>query len=231
MPHQWIGDLGIMTLLRLENLSTRKAKGRVLWNLDQAELPNDGIVLLIGRNGSGKSTLLRILIGLVRGYSGRVSWLDNDRPKSGCALGYVPEFPVIVPGVSAREWIAWYHGIPAATVMDHLPSYFVSSGFSAERLLDRKLTDLSKGELQICQIWQQFLMPPKVGIFDEPFSGLDPWHKQDLLKAMREMSQHMVLLVSTHEIPPDLRERARSVWLIDPDQQKIKVLPPEESPI
>jgi ABC-type multidrug transport system ATPase subunit len=218
-------------VLTLRNLSTRKNRGKVLWSLEEASLPPDGIVLLIGRNGAGKSTLLRIIIGLVRGYSGEVLWHTKQGEGRSSQIGYVPEFPVVVPGVTAREWIAWYHGIDPATLTDALPDYFVSSGFSAAHLLDRKLTELSKGELQIVQIWQQFLVPPAVGVFDEPFSGLDPWHKQKLLGALHAMADHMVLLVSTHEIPPLLRERARAVWFIDPEELKLKVLSPEESPI
>lgn len=224
-----------MTALALKNLSTRKARGKVLWSFEEATLPNEGVVLLIGRNGAGKSTLLRIIIGLVQSYDGTVTWSPDSAEPSGSGpgrrVGYVPEFPVVVPGVSVREWIAWYHGIDPQAVMSSAPRYFHASGFSAERILDRKLTELSKGELQICQIWQQFLFPPRVGIFDEPFSGLDPWHKQDLLAALTEMSEHMVLLVSTHEIPPSLRERARAVWFIDSEKQQIRVLAPEESPI
>ena len=220
-----------MAVLALRNLSTRKSKGKALWGFAEAELPSTGIVILIGRNGAGKSTLLRIIIGLVRGYQGEVLWSVSESSGTGPQLGYVPEFPVVVPGVTAREWIAWYHGLSPRSVLDHVPKYFASSGFSAAHLLDRKLTDLSKGELQICQIWQQFLVPPRVGIFDEPFSGLDPWHKRDLQAAMRAMSEHMVLLVSTHEVPDTLRERAQAVWLIDPEQRQINVLRPEESPI
>lgn len=219
------------TLLKLTKLSARNNKSKVLWSLSEAVLPSSGIVLLIGRNGSGKSTLLRIILGLVRRYKGTVSWSLAHAASARTPLGYVPEFPVVVPGVKAREWIAWYHGMKPSALMDSLPPYFVNSGFSAAHLLDRKLTELSKGELQIVQIWQQFLVPPAAGIFDEPFSGLDPWHKEKLVNAIDAMAEHMVLLVSTHEIPQVLRARARAIWLIDSDAAELRVIDPSESPI
>ena len=218
-------------VLKLKDLSARNNKSKVLWKLSEAELPSRGIVILIGRNGAGKSTLLRIIIGLVRRYKGTVSWNLGQAASARTPLGYVPEFPVVVPGVKAREWIAWYHGMKPSKLLESLPPYFQSSGFSAAHLLDRKLTELSKGELQIVQIWQQFLLPPAAGIFDEPFSGLDPWHKEKLVNAIGSMADHMVLLVSSHEIPQALRARARAIWLIDSDAATLQVIDPSESPI
>lgn len=217
------------SILEIENMDIKHEGRGVLFRIEKASIEQNGIILLLGRNGAGKSSLIRQIVGLVKSSPQELRWNSKALGASFPRVGYVPEFPVVAPGVKAREWISWYNGVAQESLEELAPSYLRHVGFSASRLFERQLSTLSKGELQLVQIWQQFFANPDIGIFDEPFSGLDPWHKKTLITVLLEMAKHFALVITTHEIPEELRTAARRVWLID--ENKFAILSPQDSPI
>jgi heme exporter protein A len=130
-------------------------------------VPDGGALLLLGANGSGKSTLLRLLAGLKRPDSGRITWRGQDAREQPVAVAYLGHLDAIKPGLTALENLALAarvgHGSVAAALeaqglaaLAHLPARLLSAG-QKRRLALARLT-LSRAAL-----W----------LLDEPTLGLD----------------------------------------------------------
>ncbi|MFE6869741.1 ATP-binding cassette domain-containing protein [Kitasatospora sp. NPDC057692] len=150
-----------------------KRYGRGPWILREVDLrlaPGE-VLAVLGANGSGKSTLLRILAGLTRPTTGRLTGPATTRR---AAVGYVPD------RFTAHERLT------AAAYLTHLGRIRGLSTAAARRragqLLDRlalvggpdaALRTLSKGNAQKVALAQALLVPPDLLVLDEPWSGLD----------------------------------------------------------
>ncbi|MEV5884526.1 ABC transporter ATP-binding protein [Streptomyces sp. NPDC052020] len=153
--------------MRCEAVGKRYGRGRwVLTDVD-LEIPPGTVVAVAGGNGSGKSTLLRLLAGLSRPTSGRVS----GRPPR---VGYVPDRFTAhdrLPAISYLTHMGRVRGMPGARARAR-----------ARHLLDRlalvggeeaPLRTLSKGNAQKVALAQALLVVPDLLVLDEPWSGLD----------------------------------------------------------
>ena len=213
-------ESGEPEMLAVQNLRALLPGGETLWNFESGVLPNKGMRLVLGRNGSGKSTLLRTLLGMNSSYLGSFQW--NFQVLNPSSIAYIPEVPIVVSGISVAEWICWYHGISKKNLEKNAPEYLLRKDFSILDLVSKPLSKLSKGQLQKVQIWQALFNKPQVIFFDEPFSGLDPWHKAELVQLMIELSSCAVILVSTHEIPDPFKTLPAEIWLIDSHDRNVK---------
>ncbi len=163
-----------------------------LWTLDEVSL-YPGLYLLLGRNGSGKSTFLQCLSGL--------EFCESEVFSIPSQVAYLPESYVFPPFMKENEWMRSLLGM---------------AGISARSTSkNRFLSYLSKGQKQ--QYLLEFILQCKASVIllDEPFSGLDPWARQDLLKILPEPKDH-ICLISTHDFPYGLLEKVSGVfWIKD----------------
>ena len=202
-------------VIATRGLTCRFGRNEVLRGVD-LEVPEGSVTALLGRNGEGKSTLLRILIGFLPPDAGDARVLDLDPRRRGAELrarvGYVPERLELPP------WM---------TIADHLrflrPFYPTWNDAEVARLIDRlgldptaRIRDLSKGfrtkHLLLCALAHE----PRLLLLDEPFSGLDPVLRGDVMGAVLDHLREdgrTVLLVS-HSLV-DVERVADRVALLD----------------
>lgn len=128
----------------------------------------------LGPNGAGKSTTMRMIVGLDRPTSGRVtvnghSYVDSRAPLHEASA--LLDAKAVHPGRTARDHlriIARTHGIPDRRV-DEILDY---AGLSS--VARKKVGTFSLGMGQRVGIAAALLADPKVVILDEPVNGLDP---------------------------------------------------------
>ena len=178
--------------------------------------------VLLGPNGAGKSTLIKSICGLLR-FTGSITvdGHENRSLEAKRALGYAPEIPVPYPMLTIAEHMEFI-----------ARAYRMGDGWQdrAEELLHRfELDDkrnklgkeLSKGMKQKVSICCAMLPDPKVIIFDEPLSGLDPHGIRQIQRAIEEMREAgKSILVSTHMI--DTVEAAWDVTFIMKKGQMVR---------
>jgi ABC-type multidrug transport system ATPase subunit len=168
------------------------------WVLDGLDLrvPAGSAAVVTGANGSGKSTLLRIVAGLTRPTTGRVS----ARPRE---LAYAPERLPTRLRMSARVYVAHMarlRGLDPCTGRARADELF-------ERLAltpgpDVAVGTLSKGNSQKVALVQAFLTPVPLVVLDEPFSGLDRAARDELWQLVDErVEQGAAVLVTSHLVP------------------------------
>ncbi|MCO7175133.1 ABC transporter ATP-binding protein [Sporolactobacillus kofuensis] len=136
------------------------------------------IIGYIGPNGAGKSTTVRIMLGLQKGYGGKVSLFGEDIRKSGVAykgrIGYVPETAEVYDMLTAREYLVFSggcYGIDEKRA--ERKGRLLMDQFGLADAFDVRLSSFSKGMRQKVLIISSLLHNPDLLFFDEPLSGLD----------------------------------------------------------
>jgi ABC-2 type transport system ATP-binding protein len=170
---------------------------RILKGID-FEITEGKITALIGPNGAGKSSAFRVLAGLVAPDTGKVS-LDQQELKSFTILknhcGYLLETADFYPYLSGKKNLELLIGLTnsKANALDLLEKVGLSLA------ADKKVQHYSRGMKQRLGLAQVLIDNPSFLILDEPFNGLDPEVKEQILSLLVDLkNQGKAILVSTH---------------------------------
>ena len=195
--------------LRLEALHKSFGDTHVLRGVDLTVAPGE-VLTVIGPSGSGKSTLLRCVNLLERLDSGSI-WLDGEE---------ITRRGVDVPRVRRRVGMVFqqFNLFPHLRVLDNLTlaarrirklSRATAEAQAHELLARVGLAakarqyphQLSGGQQQRVAIARALMMEPRVMLFDEVTSALDPELVGEVLVVMRDLAKSgMTMLVVTHEM-------------------------------
>lgn len=165
----WYTEKDMVKILEVKNLKVQFGREPVLENISFSV--DEGKVFgIIGPNGAGKTTLFRALLGLVP-YEGEIIWHKKAR------LGYVPQrldVDLTLP-LTGEELLLlrakksfWF---PAGSMLREVRETL--SHVRAEHLAERRIGEMSGGELQRLLIAYAIFGKPEVLLFDEPTSGID----------------------------------------------------------
>ncbi len=158
---------------------------------------------LLGPNGAGKTSTIRMMIGITRPDSGRVTLFGE--PFSNAALsrvGYMPEERGLYRRMKVLEQLVFLgelRGLSAPDASRRARTW--CERLQISEAIDKKTEELSKGMQQKIQFIATLLHEPQLIIMDEPFSGLDPVNAvllQDTLIELR--NQGNAILFSTHRM-------------------------------
>ena len=144
------------------------------------------VVLLLGPSGSGKSTLLRALGGLVPWFHGgrfegrvEVAGRDTRRTRPTELAGTVatvfqdPEEQIVLGRVEAEVAFGLENiGTAPATILPAVQAALAAVGIG--HLAERRVSELSGGELQRVCLASALALEPELLLLDEPTSQLDP---------------------------------------------------------
>ncbi|MEM7351339.1 MAG: ABC transporter ATP-binding protein [Acidobacteriota bacterium] len=162
-------------------------------------------VALVGPNGAGKTTTLRMLLGLLRPNSGRVTLFGQtpQNPSSRKRVGYLPEESKLYSFMTARQSLRFFgamSGISRADLEGAVDRELDRVGLSTAA--DRKLGKFSKGMRQRLGLAQALIHRPQLLVLDEPTSGLDPQGRELFVRtANAERDRGTAILLSTHILP------------------------------
>ncbi|KRE32812.1 ABC transporter ATP-binding protein [Paenibacillus sp. Soil724D2] len=167
------------------------------------------LVGLLGPNGAGKSTTIKSILGLLKDFKGKISFMGERK-----SYAYIPEHPILYD-----ELTLWEHMEFAASVYDLDRTVFLERAddlLHRFRLMDEKHQlpgKFSKGMQQKIMLILGFLNKPDVYIVDEPFIGLDPKAIKDFLGMLdEERKRGAGILMSTHVL--DTAERICSSFVL-----------------
>ncbi|MFF4411991.1 ABC transporter ATP-binding protein [Streptosporangium sp. NPDC001559] len=159
---------------------------------------------LVGETGSGKTTLSKLLSGLYRPDSGRVTFGGVDLGEASPEevrrrIALVPQEVHMVSG-SVADNLALARGEPGRAEME---AAFETLGIGAflrglPRGLDTPAGDLSAGERQILGLVRAVLADPAVLILDEATADVDPVTARSLETALARLRDERALIVIAH---------------------------------
>jgi general nucleoside transport system ATP-binding protein len=165
---------------------------------------------LLGENGAGKSTLVKCLMGYYQPtegdvvIAGREHIIDNPRAAHALGLGMVYQHFTLVPAMTIAENLV--------LARDHLPpvvdwkkekqdieAFFDRMPFRLP--LDARVSSISAGERQKCEILKQLYLNRRFLILDEPTSVLTPGEADEVLGMLRDMVKagDLTILMITHK--------------------------------
>ena len=209
-------------MLTIHQLSVTYADGtRALQDIN-LQLPA-GMVGLLGPNGAGKSTLMRTLATLQKPDSGQIQFADLDvlqQPDNlRQQLGYLPQYFGVYPHMSCMallQHMAVLKGIHNKTEQQQqIDTLLQLTNLSA--VAKKQVASFSGGMRQRFGIAQALLGNPRLLIMDEPTAGLDPAERERLHALLVTISQHKLILLSTH-IVEDIENLCPFVALINQGQ-------------
>ena len=192
----------------------------VLRGLDMDVAPGE-VVAIIGPSGSGKTTLLRC-INFLQPYDGGRIYLEDELigyKESGGKLVRLPEGALARQRAEVGMVFQQFNLFPHMTALHNVTLGLTQvkgmSGRQAEEVartwlqkvgLDDKInsypSQLSGGQQQRVGIARAVALEPKVMLFDEVTSALDPELVGEVLSVMKSLAEnyHMTMLVVTHEM-------------------------------
>ena len=173
-----------MPMLEIHGLDVAYGESQVLWDVS-LQVPDSGVVCLMGRNGVGKITLLKSIMGLLPVRAGHITFDGADlgglRPEERAArgIGYVPQGREIFPNLSVAENLRiGLLGRPRFAGNDRGAQGDYEEVFGLfprlKQLLSRKGGVLSGGEQQQLAVARVLLARPKLLLMDEPTEGIQP---------------------------------------------------------
>ena len=163
-----------------------------------------GMFGLLGPNGAGKSTLMRSIATLQQIDAGSMKFGDIDIVRAPDqlreVLGYLPQDFGVYPKVSAIDMLdhlAQLKGMSDRKLRGEVVRALLGK-VNLWQFRDRRLGGYSGGMKQRFGIAQALLGNPKLIIVDEPTAGLDPVERARFHDLLSEVSEDVVVLLSTH---------------------------------
>jgi ABC-2 type transport system ATP-binding protein len=174
------------------------------------------IFALLGPNGAGKTTTIKMLMNLVRPTRGRALVLGTDsrrlRPPTLMLIGYVSENQMLPEWMTVAELAAFCR--PLYPTWDDR----FCEELRAQLDLDpnARLRRLSRGMRVKAALLVSLAYRPRLLVLDEPFSGLDPVVREELVRGVLQIAdqEHWSVFVSSHDME-DVERLADWVGFID----------------
>jgi len=165
--------------------------------------PRD-FLAIIGPNGGGKTTLVKILLGLLRPWSGEVVWNPPVRPGR---MGYVPQFSTFDKGFPLRVSDVVQMGrldrrslLRPYTKKDRLEVDRVLARLGLTELAAEHVSEVSGGQLQRVLIARAVVSDPEILFLDEPTASIDAESRETLTGLLEELNRRIPVVVITHDV-------------------------------
>ena len=163
-------------------------------------VPTGAIYALVGANGAGKTTVIKILMNIFPPTAGHAQLLGTDSTHIAGEIfnriGYVSE------NQEMPEWMTIGH------LLDFLRPFYPQWDRTLEQQLirqfdlqlTRKLKHLSRGQRMKAALASVLAYRPSLIVLDEPFTGLDPLVRDELIESLLERAPETTIFLSSHDL-------------------------------
>jgi iron complex transport system ATP-binding protein len=203
----------------------RRKKHVLFENLDLHLTPGE-LVCFMGSNGVGKSTLLKTLAGLLPPLTGKVNALNKN-------VALVLTDKITATNMTVYDLVSFgqYPYLDWRISLSPSNIEIIEDAIRQvhlESLRNRKLSELSDGQLQLVMIAKALAQQTPVILLDEPTAHLDLNNRVEVMNLLRSLSRKLgkSILVTTHELDLAL-QTADLIWLATANK-KIKTGIPED---
>ena len=211
------------TLIRIEHLKKSFA-GREVTKDVNLDIPEGQMTVIIGRSGEGKSVLLKQIIGLIKPDEGHIyingaditTLSEKELEPYFAQMGYVFQFAALLDSLNVFENIGitlLEQNVPTEQVMTVVKEKLQLVDLEQETLY-KMPSELSGGMRKRVGLARTLVSNPKIILYDEPTTGLDPITTRVIHELMYSMQQQLKItsLVISHD--PEVFKYADNVALL-----------------
>lgn len=194
---------------RLEHVSVKSHHTTILDDVNM-HIHCKKITAIIGPNGAGKTTLFKAILGEIP-YEGKVDYVmhQTEDKKFQPVIGYVPQYLNFDRSTPISVLDLFASCIQKTPIWLKIGKKFRDQVLEAlaevklDYAIDRKIGELSGGELQKVLLALAIMPMPDILLLDEPISGVDINGKKMFYEIVDELRKkhHMAIVVITHDIP------------------------------
>lgn len=203
--------MSVQTDMRVVNLRKRFARRDVLRGVT-LDFPKGKITVVLGASGCGKSVLLKHLVGLLRPDRGEV-WFGSTRidklPERELGIvrrqiGFLFQQGALFDSLTVRDNISFplrEHGMQNETLIEEKVKHVLNLVGMAETI-DQMPSELSGGQRKRVALARAVVLEPRVVLYDEPTTGLDPIRSEVINQLILKFSQTLGItsIVVTHDL-------------------------------
>lgn len=167
------------------------------------EIDEGHVYGFLGPNGAGKSTTMNIMTGCLSATEGhvRINGYDifEEPERAKKTIGYLPEQPPLYMNETPAEYLKFVgeaKGLKGLELKKQIED--VAGQTKIDHVMDRLISNLSKGYRQRVGIAQALLGSPQVIILDEPTVGLDPIQIIEIRDLIRQLGEDHTVILSSH---------------------------------
>jgi zinc transport system ATP-binding protein len=177
----------------------------IISNTSFSVLEND-FIGIIGPNGGGKTTLVKVILGLLKPYSGQINYFPGTEPDDRL-IGYLPQvhhidkkFPISVEDVVLSGLMKKDRLIRRFTHHERKLAANQMELMGIIEIRKRAVGELSGGQLQRTFLCRALISSPKLLILDEPNNNVDNKFESDLYRILHDLNKNIAILIVSHDI-------------------------------
>jgi ABC-2 type transport system ATP-binding protein len=182
-----------------ERLSRQFGRKLAIQDID-LHVPEGAVYALVGANGAGKTTMIKVLMNLLRPSFGRAEILGMDsrllQGRAFTRIGYVSE------NQEMPEWMT------VGAMLEYFRPFYPDWDVALEAQLvrqldlplDEKISRLSRGNRMKAALASSLSYRPSLLVLDEPFSGLDPLVRDELIESLLDRAPETTIFLSSHDM-------------------------------
>ncbi|MBN1637159.1 MAG: ABC transporter ATP-binding protein [Deltaproteobacteria bacterium] len=194
------------TVVSVEHLSFSYNGYKVLQDVSLIIEEND-FVSIVGPNAGGKTTLLKLILGLLKPQSGRISVFGLPPVKARSRIGYMPQyisldplFPVDVLDVVLMGRLGNGSRFGMFNKADKLAAFEALKKVEMYPYRHLSFSDLSGGQRQRVLIARALVSEPKLLLLDEPTANVDAAIETEFYEILNTLNQKMTIALVTHDL-------------------------------
>jgi ABC-2 type transport system ATP-binding protein len=185
--------------IQTQGLTKCFGRTEVLRGIDLA-VPEGAIYALMGSNGAGKTTLIKVMMNILRATAGHAQMLGVDSKKIAGTkferIGYVSENQELPETMTVGAMLDYLR--PFYPTWDRALEQQMVRQFDLP--LGRKLKHLSRGMKMKAAFTSSLAYRPRLIVLDEPFTGLDPLVRDELIEGLLERAPETTIFLSSHDL-------------------------------
>ncbi|MDR2804382.1 MAG: ATP-binding cassette domain-containing protein [Dysgonamonadaceae bacterium] len=187
-------------LVDIENISAGYNGNIVLKNLSLKIYEQD-FLGIIGPNGSGKTTLVKVILGLIKPFSGNIRFSHEELKNR---MGYMPQthsidkkFPVSVAEV-VESGLSSEKKMTKSQKKDEI--YEMIQKMGLEGIADKPIGELSGGQLQRTLLARAIINAPELLILDEPNSYVEKSFETYFYELLQTINKKTAIVLISHDV-------------------------------
>ena len=156
-----------------------------------------GIYVVLGKNGAGKTTLFRAMAGMLKPFTGSITFDGVPQAQSKVGIAYLSHKYSIPAGLTARAAMKFFGNVEG--VSSEEVSKIIEE-FNLRELLDKNVQGLSQGQRKRVSLAKSLIGNKSLMILDEPTANLDPKVSAEIREFITRQARNSIVMYSSHNL-------------------------------